>query len=114
MNEINIIEAASGAIRERIDYELQKVIENINDVNTKAGAKRKITVTLELLPDEERQHIVMQTVVKSSLQPTHPIKSSLYLTDKGLVEMTAHTPGQYSLDGEIEDKPNIIPIRKAN
>jgi len=113
MKEINIIDAAQGAISERIGYELRKVVENINDVNTKASAKRKITVTLELLPDEERQHIVMQTVVKSSLQPTHPINSSLYLTDKGLIEMTAHTPGQFSLDGEFEEHPNLIPIKKA-
>lgn len=113
MKEISIIDSAQGAITERINYELQKVVENINDVNTKAGAKRKITVTLELLPDESRQHIVIQTVVKSSLQPTFPINSSLFLSDSGLIEMTAQTQGQYSLEGEMEERPNIIPIKKA-
>lgn len=113
MKEINIIDAAQGAISERINHELQKVVANINDLNTKAGAKRKITVTLELLPDENRQHIVMQTVIKSSLQPTHPINSSFCLTEKGLIEMTAQTPGQFSLDGDMEDRPKLIPIKVA-
>lgn len=113
MNKMNLIDAAQGAIGERINHELQKVMENIADINTKAGVKRKIIVTLELLPDENRQHIVMQTTVKSTLQPTHPINSSFYLTNEGLVEMTAQTPGQLSLDDEVTEYPKLVPLKKA-
>ena len=38
---------ARGAFEERVDYEMDKVIQNILDPNTKATAKRKITLTIE-------------------------------------------------------------------
>lgn len=34
-----------GAILERVDYEMGKVMDNILDPNTKATAKRKISVS---------------------------------------------------------------------
>lgn len=57
MNEQNqrdsIMSMARGAFEERVDYEMDKVIQNILDPNTKATAKRKITLTIELTPDDE-------------------------------------------------------------
>lgn len=57
MNEQNqrdsIMSMARGAFEERVDYEMDKVIQNILDPNTKATAKRKITLTIELTPDAE-------------------------------------------------------------
>lgn len=48
MNEQNqrdsIMSMARGAFEERVDYEMDKVIQNILDPNTKATAKRKITL----------------------------------------------------------------------
>lgn len=59
MNEQNqrdsIMSMARGAFEERVDYEMDKVIQNILDPNTKATAKRKITLTIELTPDDERR-----------------------------------------------------------
>lgn len=61
MNEQNqrdsIMSMARGAFEERVDYEMDKVIQNILDPNTKATAKRKITLTIELTPDDERRTI---------------------------------------------------------
>ncbi len=52
MNEQNqrdsIMSMARGAFEERVDYEMDKVIQNILDPNTKATAKRKITLTMPL------------------------------------------------------------------
>ena len=49
LDKKSILEMSMGAILERVDYEMGKVMENILDPNTKATAKRKISVTLELL-----------------------------------------------------------------
>lgn len=50
MNEQNqrdsIMSMARGAFEERVDYEMDKVIQNILDPNTKATAKRKITLAI--------------------------------------------------------------------
>lgn len=40
----SIVQMARGAIEERIDLEMSRVLENILDYNTKATAKRKLTV----------------------------------------------------------------------
>ena len=51
-NRDSIMRMARGAFEERVDYEMDKVIQNILDPNTKATAKRKITLTIELTPDD--------------------------------------------------------------
>ena len=56
-NRDSIMRMARGAFEERVDYEMDKVIQNILDPNTKATAKRKITLTIELTPDDERRQI---------------------------------------------------------
>ena len=70
-----------GAFQERVDYEMPRLIENILDPNTSAKAKRKVTITLELCPDDSRQNIVVNCAVKSTLAPTHPATTMLYAAD---------------------------------
>lgn len=57
MNEAqkSILQMARGAIQERSDYEMSRIMENILDPNTKATEKRKLTLTLEFKPDDTRQ-----------------------------------------------------------
>lgn len=50
LDKKSILEMSMGAILERVDYEMGKVIDNILDPNTKPTGKRKITVGLELIP----------------------------------------------------------------
>lgn len=68
MTKESILRMAAGAIEERVDYEVTRVVENILDPNTKPDAKRKITVTLEFLPDSERKHIAIAATAKSILR----------------------------------------------
>lgn len=113
MDKKSILEMSRGAIMERVDYEMGKVIDNILDPNTKANAKRKLTITLELVPDNERQQIVVQTTAKSTLVPTTPIITSLYVTGDGngemaVVEMVPQIPGQMGMDGGEQDSPKLL------
>lgn len=43
----SILQMARGAFQERVDYEMGRVVDNILDLNTKATAKRKITLTID-------------------------------------------------------------------
>lgn len=52
---------ANGAIQEKLDYELEKLFNNIHDPNTKAEDKRAITIKLEFSPDENRQTVKVYT-----------------------------------------------------
>ena len=65
MTRESILQMGRGAFAERADYEMRKVIDNILDPNTKATAKRKITLTLEMVPDEERSQISVAVTAKA-------------------------------------------------
>ena len=80
LDKKSILEMSMGAILERVDYEMGKVIDNILAPNTKPTGKRKITVGLELIPSADRKTITVQTTAKSTLVPTDPITTSLYIT----------------------------------
>lgn len=106
----SILQMARGAILERADYEMTRVLENILDPNTSATAKRKLTITLELKPDDTRQNIAVSCVAKSTLAATNPVTTSLYVADEEtIVEMVPNIPGQMALDGQEQE---IAPVLK--
>lgn len=116
MNEQNqrdsIMSMARGAFEERVDYEMDKVIQNILDPNTKATAKRKITLTIELTPDDERRTIGVSVTAKSTLAATNPVATALYVTSDGngelvVAEMVPQVPGQMNMDGTQQEAPKI-------
>lgn len=115
--EKSILEMARGAITERVDYEMGRVLQNILDPNTKATAKRKITLTVEFTPDDERQTIGVSVTAKSTLAATTPIKTALYASmgsfgDFAVVEMTPQIPGQTTMDGDEQEPAPILRIAK--
>ena len=118
----SILEMSMGAILERVDYEMGRVLDNIIDPNTKATAKRKITVNLELIPSSDRKTITVQSTAKSALVPTEPITTSLFITSQPgtgemvVAEMTPQVPGQVSMDGNVQEQPKVLKfaeVRKA-
>lgn len=119
MDAKNILEMSRGAILERVDYEMGKVIDNILDVNTKPDAKRKLTLTLELVPSADRQQITVKTIAKTTLVPTDPVTTSLFITtnpgtgEMAVVELVPQVPGQLDLSGGEQDDPKILKFGKA-
>lgn len=109
----SILQMARGAIQERADYEMSRIMANILDANTSAKAKRKLTITLELKPDDDRQTITVSCVAKSTLAPTNPVVTSLYVADEdNVVEMVPQIPGQCAFDGSTQDAPPALKIIK--
>lgn len=109
----SILEMSSGAILERVDYEMGKVLDNILDPNTKPTGKRKITVSLELIPSADRRTITVQTTSKCALVPTEPVTTSLFITgshngEMVVAEMLPQVPGQLGFDGTEQESPNVL------
>lgn len=46
MDKTSILDMAMGAIKERVDYEMGHIVDNILDPNTPPNKKRKLTLTL--------------------------------------------------------------------
>ena len=110
----SILQMARGAIQERADYEITKILENILDPNTSATAARKLTLTLTLKPDDTRQNIAVGVVAKSTLAATNPVTTSLYVADEEtIVEMVPQVPGQLDMDGQVESAAPMLKLIKA-
>ena len=107
---------AGGGFKEVIDYEVSKVVDNIMDVNTKATAKRKVTVTMEFLPDDSRQNVRVATTVKTALATVNPVTTTLYVAGEDhtgefrVVEMTPQVPGQVDMNGNEQDAPPVLKL----
>jgi len=107
---------AAGAIAERADYEVKKIMDNILDVNTPATKKRKLTLEVTFAPDDERRHISVTVTAKSKLEPTSPVATSLYMTpDRGTgelvaVEMVPQIPGQQAMNGGEQAAPSVLRV----
>lgn len=69
MQHINLEQFAGGAFTAQINRELKKVAENIQDPNTDATAKRKITVVMEFKPNEARDFVTTGVQAKATLAP---------------------------------------------
>lgn len=115
----SILQMAQGAFQERVDYEMQRCVDNILDVNTKATAKRKITLTIELTPDDDRRQIRVNVVAKATLAATNPVATSLCVTTDGngemvVAEMVPQLPGQMRMDGQEQEAPKILNLLQAN
>ena len=115
MNSASILEMARGAIEERVNYEMDRVIKNIIDLNTSATARRKLVVEITLQPDDDRRVITVSAISKSTLAPTVPIKTALYMGIEStgelrVVEMTPNIPGQLSIAGDIAPEPKILKL----
>lgn len=114
LDKKSILEMSMGAILERVDYEMGKVLDNILDPNTKATGKRKITVGLEIVPSADRRTITVHTTAKSALVPTEPITTSLFITNQPgtgemvVAEMVPQVPGQMGMDGVEQESPKVL------
>lgn len=95
---------AYGAIQEKLDGELEKVFDNIHDPNTKAEAKRSITIKLEFQPEENRQAVKLNSDFTTKLANVEGVSTTV-LTGKNLKsgvieakELKSNIPGQTYLD----------------
>lgn len=115
----SILQMAKGAIQERVDYEITRVVDNLLDMNTEAKAKRKVTLNIVMTTDDDRRVVKVEASAKSTLAPVTPIGTSLVITADGngemmLAEIIPQVPGQLSLTGEEQEAPKILKIAAQN
>ncbi len=111
----SILEIARGEILECIDGQMQAIWENILDTETEATVTRKLTVTILLTPDEDRETVGVRSVTKATLAPRETAQRRLCITANGAqaVEMQNGVPGQMGLDGNTQAAGIKLRIRKA-
>jgi hypothetical protein len=112
VNEKSLLDMANGAIKERVGYEIPKILANIADPNTDAKKQRQLQITVKFTPSDDRSFIAVTTTVSSKLQPTDPIPTSLILHSDGnklqAVEYSNQIPGQGDFDGTEEPQSAFL------
>lgn len=114
----SIIDMAQGAIKERVDYEMTHILDNIMDPNTRADKKRTLTIQLDFVPDADRRQIGVAVTAKSKLEPTNPVATALYITGENdgqvqAVEMVPQIPGQQDVYGGQQEEPAQLRLIKG-
>jgi hypothetical protein len=108
----SLIDLAMGGVKERIAYEMPRILANIVDPNTDAKKARTMTITVKFTPSADRMYPSVSFTVNSKLQPTDPIHTTLMLYDEGngvqALEVGKQIPGQGNLDGSEEPQAAIL------
>ena len=114
----SVLQACHGAILEAADVELERIIANIADINTAPTKKRSMTITVNFVPSNDRKKITMSTTLKSKIEPTAPIETTLFNSQEVdektgeiipiLREVMDVLPGQINLTGDIAESEIIV------
>lgn len=78
-NILDLNTLANGSVAERINEELRNVLQNISDPNTDAKKVRKLTLTISLRSDDQRNLAQVNIVAKTSLAPAKDIETKILL-----------------------------------
>lgn len=107
----------SGAVSERFADELARTLENVLDPNTDPKKTRKITLTLTIKPNKDRNVADFAVEAKSTLAAPIPVATTAYIgkNKKGdfvAEEVVDEIPGQLDIYGE-ETTPNMATFPQA-
>ena len=111
--DLPLSQLAQGAIQEKLDYELNKVFDNIHDPNTKATDKRTVTIKLDFTPNENRQTVDVESNFTTKLANVEGVSTTVLTgrnMDTGKVEakeLKSNMPGQTFFDSDNQIKTDI-------
>ena len=101
LSEIN-----NGALQEVFDYEFDKVLKNIRDINTDPKAKRKVTIEMTISPNEKRTIGDIDFKVKHTEAPINGFAPAITITEDGrkvvAEEIGNELPGQMNVENVLE------------
>ena len=111
-------ELMDGALTERFNMEMERVLNNVFDPNTNPKAKRQIQIVIDIAPNERRDAAEFKVDVKSKIAPPMAIAQTVFLhmDDVGNVtatEMTREIPGQMDMNGHEQAPARVIEFNSA-
>ena len=119
MKHINIEQFSNGELTQQINREMEAVARNIADPNTEAKTARKITVTITMKPNEQRDFITTSITTKSTLAPTLGavtalgIRKDLKSGEIEVGEIGNQIPGQMSM-ADVEPQQMSSAVREVD
>ncbi len=83
LEPVSLETLGQGALVEMFDRELRKVLEDIDDPNTKAEKIRTITIEVKIKPTESREAAAVQFNVHSKVAGLTPRGTVIHLAEHG-------------------------------
>lgn len=77
-SNVQLEELADGALAEKFQQVLAKVVDNLRDVNTSYKTKRKITIQLDFIQDESREDVRCDVAVSCKLAQPKPMSEFIF------------------------------------
>lgn len=121
MQNMKLNTLAGGAVQEHFERELSRVVDNLTDLSTDPKKKRKITLTLDLTTNDNRDYIAVDVQAKSTLTPTNATEFALMtgVSDKGnreVAELKSGAKGQSFIDddGDLKNDDGSELIKKED
>ena len=109
---ISLISLKEGAAVELFDAELQKVLDNIMDPNTKPDSVREVILKVKFKPEKDRSMGIISIEPFSRLAPQAPVATRVFLGGKnGKGVAFEHNPKQPSLPFGQQDEKSARPIK---
>ena len=106
---VTIMTIAGGAVIELFDRELEKVTADILDLNSKATAKRIITITVEVSPEEDRNKAEVSVTVASRLGQPKAVGTLIFLGKRaGKAIAVENVASQKPLFDQLGPRPVVI------
>lgn len=76
METIALQELVGGALQEKFGKAFNRIVDNLQDVNTSFKVKRKITITLDFVQNENRDDVKVDISVVEKLAPQSPMETA--------------------------------------
>jgi hypothetical protein len=113
IEELSVATMLGGAIIERVNDELARVMMNVVDPNTPATAKREVTLKISFKPEKDRSMGNASVAVTSKLAAAEQMGTRLFIamTKAGPVA-TEYNPNQPALPNVLaENNATVTPLR---
>jgi len=109
-HEIDIDTLGGGIIKEKFDFELRKVLKNIQDPNSEAKKIREISIKIKILPSRTRAIGAVEISSSCKLISSKPSHTEIaFQNDNGRLRAYESNFDQPGLPGiESENDINIL------
>jgi nitrogen fixation protein FixH len=107
---VNLENLGHGAASEMFQKELENVIFNIVDPNTKPEAVRSVTLKLKVKPSKERTMCSVELTCESKLAPSLPHETTMFVgVEHGEAVASEYDPNQMRIPfpEPIPEKPTL-------
>lgn len=76
MNKVELQSILGGALQEKFSKSFERIIDNLQDVNTSFKVKRKLSITLDFTQNENRDDVKVNVNVVEKLAPQAPMATA--------------------------------------